>query len=324
MKDGKKIGAGAAVAVLGAVWLLTREKKVKAPSASLLAAIQLAGATYLDGVITDGSTGAPIDDVRVELWSADNTTMVFATATWDGEYLFPDMAPGSYVLHLIKDGYATVSKAVTVKAGENRLDATMTPVAVEMTVESLNAAQAASWEAGNKPTVEQMISDPGFGEAVMSGPYGSPEVAEALAAAQQTIGSKPANIFGVVRDSISGLPAPDVSVKLYSMSHLGEPWGEGYIASTKSTNRNTYISGVIGFYRMPSMGSQPIASGVRYLLAAYKASIDRILTDEEYTITAPSYQLKVMEIVLQPGDNEINLSMVPGSKTLEGHPILTT
>jgi len=319
MKDGKKITAGAAVAVLGAVWLLTRNKAVAAPSASLLAAIRKAGATYLYGVVSDSSTGAPIDDVRVELWSADNSTLVFATATWDGEYLLPDIQPANYVLHLINGSYATASKVVSVKAEENRLDATMTPVAVEMTVESLNAAQTASWEVSNKPTVEQMISDPAFGEVILSGPYGSPEVAESLAAAQQTIGSKPANIFGVIRDSVSGLPAPDVSVKLYSLSHMGEPWGEGYITSTKSKN-----SGVLGYYRMESLASHPIASGIPYLLAAYKATISRTLKDEEYTITALSYRLKVMEIVLQPGDNEINLSMGPANETLEGAPILTS
>ena len=60
------------------------------------------GKARLYGTVTDAETGNPISGVLVALNGLEDYT------DFGGNYLFPNVEPGSYVLQFSKEGYETV------------------------------------------------------------------------------------------------------------------------------------------------------------------------------------------------------------------------
>lgn len=84
------------------------------PSAPVLA--QDAGAGRMNGVVTDSSSGQPLQ--AVQLFLSRGTTRLEARTAADGRYLFPNVPAGTYGLEAIRLGYRRVVRAnLTVAAG---------------------------------------------------------------------------------------------------------------------------------------------------------------------------------------------------------------
>lgn len=82
------------------------------------------GRANLYGRVTDDETGQPIIDVTLSLDSIQTQT------DNQGQFLFDDLEPGSYVLTLIKEGYERTTYDVTLQEGPNELNVQMVPVTV--------------------------------------------------------------------------------------------------------------------------------------------------------------------------------------------------
>jgi len=63
------------------------------------------------GVVTDAHTGAPLNGVRIELWSADETELLTDTTTnSSGHYSIENIYPSNYSVVFIKEGYETTTR----------------------------------------------------------------------------------------------------------------------------------------------------------------------------------------------------------------------
>ena len=65
------------------------------------------------GIVTDADNGEPIKSANVSLNPGGKSTV---TGT-DGRYEFSDMQPGQYTVQIVKSGYETNTKGITVEAG---------------------------------------------------------------------------------------------------------------------------------------------------------------------------------------------------------------
>ena len=72
---------------------------------------EVTGSIY--GIVTDADNGEPIKSANVSLNPGGKSTV---TGT-DGRYEFPDMQPGQYTVQIVKSGYETNTKGITVEAG---------------------------------------------------------------------------------------------------------------------------------------------------------------------------------------------------------------
>jgi hypothetical protein len=68
------------------------------------------------GLVTD-PTGAVVSGAKLTLKSAATGEMYTATSSGSGDYVFALLKPGDYALTVTKDGFKTLSQAVTVKLG---------------------------------------------------------------------------------------------------------------------------------------------------------------------------------------------------------------
>lgn len=109
MKTGAKVavGTGIALIVASVVGLVTRKKAVT-------------GAANLSGVVTDYSTGARIPDVSVILDGTQSTS-----TNSQGSYSFSGLTTGAHTISFMIEGYTTLSKSITLAAGDNTMDVSL-------------------------------------------------------------------------------------------------------------------------------------------------------------------------------------------------------
>jgi len=88
---------GAALAVGGLTYLLTRKAKAAPPPPPT------PGLANLYGVVIDSKTGKPIPSVLVTLNGLETYTDA------NGNYAFLDITPGTYVVTFSKEGYQTAT-----------------------------------------------------------------------------------------------------------------------------------------------------------------------------------------------------------------------
>ena len=87
----------------------------------LTGAFAAAQTAALHGTVTDPS-GAVIPNATVSLTDPDGHTVATATSDATGSYQISNLAPGTYILIAMSQGFApSESKAVTVKAGEVKI-----------------------------------------------------------------------------------------------------------------------------------------------------------------------------------------------------------
>ncbi len=85
----------------------------------------------LVGSVSDQSTGEPVPVVNVSLSPGGHTTVTGS----DGSFSYPELEPGTYTVHISKEGYKNAEGEFTVKAGQSspahllieRIPATITP-----------------------------------------------------------------------------------------------------------------------------------------------------------------------------------------------------
>lgn len=82
------------------------------------------GRASLYGKVTDAVTGGPIYGALVRLNGFEDYT------DFGGNYLFPDVEPGEYVLQFSKEGYETATADLVLVEGNNELNVEMTPAGV--------------------------------------------------------------------------------------------------------------------------------------------------------------------------------------------------
>lgn len=96
MDRGKKIaiGLGVGAAVITGVMLLTRKAAAAPPTPE-------PGLASLSGIVSDASSGQPIQGVSVTLGTASTSTNA------SGGYSFNNIVPGIYQMTVSKSGYVT-------------------------------------------------------------------------------------------------------------------------------------------------------------------------------------------------------------------------
>ena len=80
-------------------------------------------AASLSGIVTDGATGAPVSGAVVTVQGKAATTEA------DGRYSLPSLSSGTETLVVEKFGFTTVSRIVTIGAGSNSQNFTLTAAA---------------------------------------------------------------------------------------------------------------------------------------------------------------------------------------------------
>lgn len=80
------------------------------------------GLADLYGVITDASTGSAISGA---VFTIDAEPQRTATSNVNGVYLLEDLAPGNYIVWVVKAGYEPVTGGITIAEGNNELNVEM-------------------------------------------------------------------------------------------------------------------------------------------------------------------------------------------------------